>query len=84
MDSNRFWRQLELCPPDKLQFPITVIGAGAIGSATVVTPWLSPFRFAITTLLSAPTPAFRRAVKRRLKRFVGHSLCGHAARLAQQ
>jgi ThiF family protein len=37
IESNRFWRQLDLCPPDKLQFPITVIGAGAIGSATVVT-----------------------------------------------
>ena len=37
MESNRFWRQLGLCPPDKLTFPITVIGAGAIGSATVVT-----------------------------------------------
>jgi hypothetical protein len=60
MDSNRFWRQLDLCPPEKLQFPVTVIGAGAIGSATVVTPWLSPFRFAITTLLSAPTSAMTR------------------------
>ena len=37
MESNRFWRQLDLCPPDKLKFAITVIGAGAIGSATVVT-----------------------------------------------
>ena len=37
MESNRFWRQLDLCPPDKLKFPITVIGAGAIGSAAVVT-----------------------------------------------
>ena len=37
MESNRFWRQLDLCPPDKLTFPITVIGAGAIGSATVAT-----------------------------------------------
>jgi hypothetical protein len=37
MDNTRFWRQLDLCPPEKLQFPITVIGAGAIGSATVVT-----------------------------------------------
>ena len=37
MENNRFWRQLDLCPPDKLTFPITVIGAGAIGSATVVT-----------------------------------------------
>jgi hypothetical protein len=37
MESNRFWRQLDICPPEKLQFPITVIGAGAIGSATVIT-----------------------------------------------
>ena len=37
MESNRFWRQLDLCPPDKLTFPVTVIGAGAIGSATAVT-----------------------------------------------
>ena len=37
MDSNRFWRQLDLCPPTKLTFPITVIGAGAIGSVTTVT-----------------------------------------------
>ena len=37
MENNRFWRQLDICPPDKLAFPITVIGAGAIGSATVVT-----------------------------------------------
>ena len=37
MESNRYWRQLDLCPPDKLTSPITVIGAGAIGSATVVT-----------------------------------------------
>jgi len=36
VESNRFWRQLEICPPDKLAFPITVIGAGAIGSAVVV------------------------------------------------
>jgi len=34
---NRFLRQLEIVPPEKLSFPITVIGAGAIGSATVVT-----------------------------------------------
>ena len=37
MESNRFWRQLDICPPERLQFPITVIGAGAIGSATVTT-----------------------------------------------
>ena len=37
MESNRFWRQLDICPPEKLAFPITVIGAGAIGSATVIT-----------------------------------------------
>jgi len=34
---NRFLRQLDICPPEKLAFPIVVIGAGAIGSATVVT-----------------------------------------------
>ncbi|MBW1716103.1 MAG: ThiF family adenylyltransferase [Deltaproteobacteria bacterium] len=34
---NRFLRQLEIVPPEKLAFPITLIGAGAIGSATVVT-----------------------------------------------
>lgn len=34
---NRFIRQLDIVPPEKLAFPITVIGAGAIGSATVVT-----------------------------------------------
>ena len=34
---NRFLRQLEIVPPEKLSFPITVIGAGAIGSATVAT-----------------------------------------------
>lgn len=37
MENNRFWRQLDLCPPDKLTFAITVIGAGSIGSATVAT-----------------------------------------------
>ena len=37
MENPRFWRQLDICPPAKLTFPITVIGAGAIGSATVVT-----------------------------------------------
>ena len=36
-DSNRFLRQLDILPPEKLAFPITVIGAGAIGSAAVVT-----------------------------------------------
>jgi hypothetical protein len=30
-----FWRQLDLCPPDKLKFPITVVGAGATGSSIV-------------------------------------------------
>lgn len=34
---NRFLRQLDIVPTEKLSFPITVIGAGAIGSATVVT-----------------------------------------------
>ena len=36
-NQNRFLRQLEIVPPEKLGFPITVIGAGAIGSATIVT-----------------------------------------------
>jgi hypothetical protein len=34
---NRFLRQIDIVPPTKLGFPMTVIGAGAIGSATVVT-----------------------------------------------
>ena len=34
---NRFLRQLDIVAPEKLVFPITVIGAGAIGSVTVVT-----------------------------------------------
>jgi len=34
---NRFLRQLDIVPPEKLAFSITVIGAGAIGSAAVVT-----------------------------------------------
>ena len=34
---GRFLRQLDIVPPEKLGFPITVIGAGAIGSAVVVT-----------------------------------------------
>ena len=34
---SRFARQLEIVPPDKLAFPVTIIGAGAIGSAIVVT-----------------------------------------------
>jgi len=36
-NTNRFLRQLDILPPEKIQFPIVVIGAGAIGSATVVT-----------------------------------------------
>ena len=36
-NANRFLRQLDILPPEKLQFPIVVIGAGAIGSAAVVT-----------------------------------------------
>jgi len=36
-NQNRFLRQLDIVPPEKLSFPITIIGAGAIGSATVVT-----------------------------------------------
>lgn len=35
-NQNRFLRQRDIVPPEKLGFPITVIGAGAIGSATVV------------------------------------------------
>ncbi|MDD5476496.1 MAG: ThiF family adenylyltransferase [Syntrophales bacterium] len=33
---SRFLRQLDIVSPEKLSFPITVIGAGAIGSAAVV------------------------------------------------
>jgi molybdopterin/thiamine biosynthesis adenylyltransferase len=36
-NSTRFLRQLDILPPEKLAFPITVIGAGAIGSAVVIT-----------------------------------------------
>jgi molybdopterin/thiamine biosynthesis adenylyltransferase len=36
-ENARFLRQLDILPPEKLCFPITVIGAGAIGSAAVVT-----------------------------------------------
>ena len=35
--ASRFLRQLDILPPEKLSFPITVIGAGAIGSAAVIT-----------------------------------------------
>lgn len=35
-NQNRFLRQMDIVPPEKLSFPITVIGAGAIGSPTVV------------------------------------------------
>ena len=35
--NNRFLRQQDICNPEKLRFPITVIGAGAIGSAAVLT-----------------------------------------------
>ena len=34
---TRFLRQLDILPPEQLTFPITVIGAGAIGSAAVIT-----------------------------------------------
>ena len=37
MENNRFSRQLDLCPPQKLASPITVIGAGAVGAASTVT-----------------------------------------------
>ena len=33
---SRFLRQLDIVPPEKLRFPITVIGAGAIGSSSVI------------------------------------------------
>ncbi|MCK4828643.1 ThiF family adenylyltransferase, partial [bacterium] len=36
-NGNRFLRQLDIVPPEKLGFPIAVIGAGAIGSASVLT-----------------------------------------------
>jgi len=35
--NERFLRQLDIVPPERLAFPVTVIGAGAIGSATVLT-----------------------------------------------
>ena len=35
-DQTRFMRQLDIVAPERLCFPITVIGAGAIGSAAVV------------------------------------------------
>ncbi len=35
--ASRFLRQLDILPPEKLSFPITVVGAGAIGSAAVIT-----------------------------------------------
>lgn len=33
---SRYLRQMDLLPPSKLTFPVTVIGAGAIGSAAVI------------------------------------------------
>jgi len=33
-DAQRFWRQLDIVDSDKLNIPITIIGAGAIGSFT--------------------------------------------------
>jgi threonine dehydrogenase-like Zn-dependent dehydrogenase len=36
-NTTRFLRQPDILPPGKLQFPIVVIGAGAIGSVAVVT-----------------------------------------------
>lgn len=36
-NQNRFLRQLDIVAPKKLGFPVTVIGAGAIGSAAVLT-----------------------------------------------
>jgi hypothetical protein len=35
-NQNRFLRQQDIVPPEKLGFPTIVIGAGAIGSATVL------------------------------------------------
>lgn len=35
-NQNRFLRQLDIVPLEKLGLPITIIGAGAIGSATVI------------------------------------------------
>jgi hypothetical protein len=35
-NTNRFLRRLDIVAPEKPQFPIVVIGAGTIGSATVV------------------------------------------------
>ena len=35
-ESSTYWRQLDICSPEKLAFPITVIGAGAIGSAVAL------------------------------------------------
>ena len=37
VNETRFLRQLDIVSPEQLSFPIVVIGAGAIGSATVVT-----------------------------------------------
>ena len=36
MDSTKFWRQLDIINLEKLQIPITVVGAGAIGSFTTL------------------------------------------------
>jgi len=36
MQETAFLRQMDICPPGKLQFPITIIGAGSIGSATAL------------------------------------------------
>jgi len=35
-NQNRFLRQLDIVPPERLSFPVTVIGAGAIGSASAI------------------------------------------------
>lgn len=35
--STRLQRQLDLLPPDKLDIPVSVIGAGAVGSFAVIT-----------------------------------------------
>ncbi len=33
MNTQQYWRQLDICDPERLKTPITIIGAGAVGSA---------------------------------------------------
>src|SRR5207244_2270936 len=35
--ATRFWRQLDLLPLERLDVPVTVIGAGAVGSFVTLT-----------------------------------------------